>query len=349
MVSVAYVGSKNGRLPYSGFANAASQASRNTCAATDLPCNNAFLASVDALRLMPWVGAGLNYTQNIGYSNYNALESKFQRRFSKGLSTLLSYTWGKSIDVSSGYFNVENGPGGSATIQNYYDQSTARGVSSYDITHFLSWATLYEPPFGRGKRWFRSGPASWLLGDWQVNSIVQIRSGAPYNLVVTGDLANLRGTGSSTPNNYLRPNLIADPFVAGPVAANPDPLCQRTILNGGRAADAVRTPATWFNPCAFGVPNNTGAFGNLGRNVFRGPSVYNADLSLFKSFPLREGMRLQLRGEAFNVFNIQNLDAPSAVTINSSGSSIAAGAGRITTLAQGTTPRQLQFGIRFVF
>jgi hypothetical protein len=349
MVSVAYVGSKNGRLPYSGLANAASRASRNTCASNDAPCNAAFLASVDALRVMPWVGAGLNYTQNIGYSNYNALESKFQRRFAKGLSTLLSYTWGKSIDVSSGYFNVENGPGGASTIQNYYDQSTARGVSSYNITHFLSWATLYEPPFGRGKRWFRSGPASWFLGDWQVNSIVQMRSGAPYNLTVTGDLANLRGTGSSAPNNYLRPNLIADPFAAGPVPANPDPLCQRTILNGGRAADAVRTPATWFNPCAFGIPNNTGTFGNLGRNVFRGPSVYNADLSLFKSFPLREGMKLQLRGEAFNVFNIQNLDAPSAVTVNSSGSSIAAGTGRITTLAQGTTPRQLQFGIRFVF
>ena len=88
MISVAYVGSKNGRLPYSGNANAARQASRNTCAANDGPCNTAFLASVDALRLMPWVGAGLNYTQNIGYSNYNALESKFQRRFSKGLSTL---------------------------------------------------------------------------------------------------------------------------------------------------------------------------------------------------------------------------------------------------------------------
>jgi TonB dependent receptor len=349
MVSVAYVGSKNGRLPYSGLANSARQASRNTCATNDAACNAAFLASVDALRLMPWVGAGLNYTQNIGYSNYNALESKFQRRFSKGLSTLVSYTWGKSIDVSSGYFNVENGPGGSATIQNYYDQSTARGVSSYDITHFLSWANVYELPFGRGKRWFKDGPASWLLGDWQVNSIVQLRTGAPYNLVVTGDLANLRGTGSSTPNNYLRPNLLADPFVAGPVAANPDPLCQRTISNGGRAADAVRTPATWFNPCAFGIPNNTGAFGNLGRNVFRGPSVYNADFSLFKSIPIREGMKIQLRGEAFNVFNIQNLDTPSAVTINANATSILAGAGRITTLAQGTTPRQLQFGIRFVF
>ncbi len=349
MVSIAYVGSKSGRLPYSGNANAARQASRNTCSTNDAPCNAAFNSQVDTLRLMPWVGAGLNYTQNIGYANYNALESRFQRRFSKGLSTLVSYTWGKSIDVSSGYFNVENGPGGSSTMQNYYDQSTARGISSYSIPHFLSWATLYEPPFGKGKRWFRDGAAAWLLGDWQVNWIAQVRSGAPYNLTVTGDLANLRGTGSSAPNNYLWPNLIADPFVAGPVAANPDPLCQRTIANGGRAADAVRTPQTWFNPCAFGVPNNTGAFGSLGRNVFRGASVYNADLSLFKSFPVREGMKLQLRAEAFNVFNIQNLDAPSAVTINSSGSSIAAGAGRITTLAQGTTPRQVQFGVRFVF
>ena len=70
--------------------------------------------------------------------------------------------------------------------------------------------TVYELPFGRGKRWFSSGPASWLLGDWQVNSIVQLRSGAPYNLVVTGDLANLRGTGSSAskqlpaPESYRR-------------------------------------------------------------------------------------------------------------------------------------------------
>jgi hypothetical protein len=189
-----------------------------------------------------------------------------------------------------------------------------------------------------------------------------LRTGAPYNLVVTGDLANLKGNGSSTPNNYLRPNLIADPFAAGPVPSNPDPLCRFTISQkdpvtglslNGKAADATRTSQTWFNPCAFGVPNNTGAFGSLGRNVFRGPSVYNADLSLFKSFAIREGMKLQLRGEAFNIFNIQNLEAPSVVTINSSGSTIASGlngtAGRVTALAQGTTPRQLQFGIRFVF
>ena len=109
----------------------------------------------------------------------------------------------------------------------------------------------------------------------------------------------------------------------------------------------MRTAASWFNPCAFGIPS--GAFGNLGRNVFRGPTVFNTDFSLFKSFRVREGMNVQFRIEAFNVFNIQNYDVPSALTINSNASQIAANVGRVTTLAQGTTPRQLQFGLRFVF
>ena len=119
------------------------------------------------------------------------------------------------------------------------------------------------------------------------------------------------------------------------------------------------TSASWFNPCAFGVPS--GAFGNLGRNVFRGPHVVNMDFSMFKSILLpREGMSLQLRFEGFNVFNIQNYDTPAnaQLTINSGTvnvpgvgtvPAIATGAGKITTLAQGTTPRQLQFGLRFVF
>ena len=144
-----------------------------------------------------------------------------------------------------------------------------------------------------------------ILGGWQANYIFQARSGQPYNLQVAGDLANLRGTALNPPGNYLRPNLIADPFVAGPVAANPDPNCQRTISQGGRAADVVNTAASWFNPCAFGIPNNTGAFGNLGRNSFRGSHVVNMDFSLFKSISVYEGWNLQLRFEAFNVFNIQ--------------------------------------------
>jgi hypothetical protein len=355
MISVAYVGSVSRRLPYSGLANSASQSLVNNCASTDNACKAAFAAQVDQFRAMPWVGAGVNYTLSTGRGNYRALETKFQQRFTNGFSTLVAYTWGKSQDTGSGFFNVENGPGGAATIQNYYDQRTAWGTSSYDIKHFLSWATVYELPFGKGKKWLKSGPASWFLGNWQSNFIAQARSGAPYNIIVTGDLANLGGSASlqglSTPNNYLRPNLIADPFVAGPVAANPDPNCQKTISQGGRAADRTRTIASWFNPCAFGVPNNTGQFGNLARNAFRGPAVYNVDLSMFKSVPIGERFKLQFRVEAFNVFNIQNWDTPanSNLTLNSSGSTIAASVGKISGLAQGTTPRQIQFGIRLTF
>ncbi len=304
---------------------------------------------------MPWVGAGVNYTLATGRADYRGLETKFQRRFTKGLSTLVSYTWSKSKDTGSGYFNVENGPGGAATIQNFYDQSTAWGTSSYDITHFLSWATLYELPFGKGKKWLRSGPASWILGNWQSNFIAQARTGAPFNMVVTGDLANLRGSASilglSTPNNYLRPNIIADPFTAGPVAANPDPLCQKTISQGGRAADQVHTIVSWLNPCAFGVPNNTGQFGDMPRNAFRGPAVYNVDLSMFKTIPINERFKLQFRVEAFNVFNIQNWSEPAGanLTLNQSGNTLNASVGKISNLAQGTNPRQIQFGIRLVY
>jgi hypothetical protein len=353
MISVAYVGSRNGRLPYSGFGNAARQASPNGTPNS----------VIDALRPMPWVGASLNYTTSTGTSSYNALESKLQKRFTNGFSTLLSYTWGKSIDTGSGYFNVENGPGGGSTLQNFHDPGTGRGVSSYDITHFLSWATIYELPFGKGKRWFKNGPGSWVLGNWQANYILQARSGQPYNLQIAGDLANLRGSALTAPGTYLRPNIIADPFVAGPVAANPDPRCRflsgekftlpgSTVEQTGIAPAAVQTTTNFFNPCAFTAP--IGAFGNLGRNVFRGKAVFNTDFSLFKSFPIREEMNVQLRVEAFNVFNIQNWDVPSVLTINSNGSTIAASnnlasAGRITGLAQGTTPRQIQFGIRFVF
>ena len=86
--------------------------------------------------------------------------------------------------------------------------------------------------------------------------------------------------------------------------------------------------------------------------------MVNMDYSMFKSFPIRERMSLQLRFEAFNLFNFQNYDVPSSVTVNTGNpsgspllpsSAIAAGAGKVTALAQGTNPRQLQFGLRFEF
>jgi hypothetical protein len=290
---------------------------------------------------MPWMNANITYTQSIGYSSYNALETKLQRRFANGLSSLISYTWGKSTDITSGYFNVENGAGGGSTVQNYYDKSSARGVSGYDLTHFLSWATVYELPFGKGKPMLSQGPLSWLVGNWQLNYIMQVRSGQPYNLQVTGDVANLKGSAANI-GTYARPNIVGDPFKAGAVPANPDPGCHATISQGGKAPDVVGNSANFYNPCAFTVPS--GSFGSLGRNTFRGPGVFNMDTSLFKTIPLpKEGWNVQLRFESFNTFNVQNWDVPSGLTIGT------ANAGQVTALASGTTPRQLQFGLRFQF
>lgn len=330
MISLAYVGSKNGRVPYTGNANAASAPS---------PAGTP-LAQVDALKAIPWMNPNIHYTQPIGYGTYNSLQARFQRRLSKGLLTLIAFTWSKALDNSSGYFGVENGAGqGGSAVSNYFDLHSNYSVSGYDIPHFISWYTVYELPFGRGKRWLNSGPLSWIAGNWQFNYIFQARSGQPVNLNVGGDPANISGSQGSV-TGYSRPNLIADPFVAGPVGANPDPLCQKTLSQGGRAADVVYGVASYFNPCAFGIPAN-GTFGNLGRNVLRTAHVVNLDTSLFKNFKFNEQYSLQMRFEAFNLFNIQNYGVPNVTTIGNTG------AGRISSIVG--NPRQLQIGARIVF
>ena len=357
MFSVAYVGSSNHQLPYTGLANAARRASPNGT-------SNAL---IDSLKPMPWVSSNLRYTLSVGNANYNALETKVQRRFSNGLATLLSYTWGKSIDNSSGFFNVENGDGGSSAVQNFFDIRSSRAVSGYDITHFVSWATGYELPFGHGKRWAQSGPLSWIIGNWQTNTILQARTGQPYTIQVGGDIANIGGsTGGFPPSAYGRPNLIADPFTAGPVMASPDPLCHLTTAQvdptdptgqrHGKAPLSVRNRVNWFNPCAFAVP--IGGFGTLGRNTFRSPAMSNVDFSLLKIFPLpREGWQLRFEAQIFNLFNTQIWGNPNALTIGNGTSStsptafgsITASAGQVTSLTQGTQPREMQFGLRFQF
>src|SRR6185437_15578150 len=231
MFSIGYVGSQDGRLPWSGLANAANRAFPSGTQAS-LPagttCQTATVTVVDCFRAVPWANIN-NYTMSIARSSYNALESKLDHRFSNGLSSLVSYTWSKSIDEGSGYFGVENSlAGGGSTVQSFWDLRSARGVSGYDITHFFSFANVYELPFGRGKRFLNGGPLSLIFGNWETDFLLQARSGTPYNLQVSGDIANLKGSAPSI-GTYGRPNVIADPFTAGPVMANPDPACHFTV------------------------------------------------------------------------------------------------------------------------
>jgi Cna protein B-type domain. len=308
MLSVAYVGSKNTRLDYTGWANAARQAS---------PVGTP-LGAIDSLKLMPFMVPNWHYTQSIGIANYNGLEMKFERRFSNGLLTLLSYTWSRSLDNSSGFFAAENGSGGGSVVQNYFTPHQNYGVSGYNVPQLLTWSTVYDIPVGRGRRYLNRGPLSWVLGNWGMNYVFIARSGQPFNLVVNGDIANISGNGGSL-SGYGRPNLVGDP-------------------TSSCSSGPARSENCFFNPAAFATP--TGSFGNFGKDVLHNEAFYGMDLSLVKNIPLGEKRAIQLRFEGFNVFNFQILGTP-GTTIGQST------AGVVSTIA--STPRQLQIGAKVSF
>ena len=165
---------------------------------------------------------------------------------------------------------------------------------------------------GKRKPYLNHGVAGEILGDWQLSSLVQLRSGQPYNLEVAGDVANIGNDNSSW--NYARPNLIGNPI------------------------PARQTSAEWFNPAVFSVPSFS--YGNFGRNVLRSTSVYGADVSLFKDFPIGEKFLVSLRFDFFNVFNIQNYGTPDTLIGDPA-------AGRITSNV--LPPRQVQLGLHLSF
>lgn len=303
-VTAAYIGSSSHHLDYCGPANQAVTPSTGTA------------AQVDALR--PWPGQGnVYFSRSIGNADYNSFQASANQRMSNGLQFLVNYTYSHSTDNgSSGFFASENGPGGGgAGVQSYYNPASNEGQSAFNVPQFLSSSMIYRLPFGAGQSHLQSGPASWLLGGWQANSIFSIRSGQPFSVLVNGDVANVGGTVFGI--GYARANLSGDPHVGHP------------------------TKLEWFNTSAYTVPSYS--FGNSPRNSLSSDHVTQFDLSAFKRIPIvKEGTYVEFRAEAFNVFNIINYAAP-ANTAN------AAGFGTVSSLIGGNPPRQLQFELLFNF
>jgi hypothetical protein len=299
LLTAGYVGSKSDRLNVTGLFNVATEATNGSAAA------------ITALTPFPWA-TDTFMGESIGSAHYNSLQLSAEKRYSDGLQFLLAYTWSKATDDGgSGYFGVENGPGGGAATQNFYNIKSDWGVSAYDIKEYLSASIMYELPVGKGKRLLNHGAAAAILGGWQVNTITSLRSGQPYNLDVLGDVANI---GDTLGWSYARPNVIGSPAISSPTAQE------------------------YFNPGAFSIPVNS--FGNFGKDVLRSAGVYNVDFSLFKIFPIKESVKLEFRAEAFNIFNIQNLSTP-GVDIGT------ADAGVVSAVA--VPPREIQLGMKFRF
>ena len=273
--------------------------------------NYATLQSINSndLRPVPEIGS-ISGTATFGFGNYDALVSKLEKRFSKGLQFIASYTWGHAL-ANSG--TTLSGSSGFAYKDNT-NISTSYASAAWDIRHNFTTGFTYELPFGRGKtfgtNWSR--PVDVLIGGWQMNGILTLHTGQPFTVRSNG----CQGVWAS-----CYPDLVAgtDPNAAPP---------------GGRR------PAEWFNIANF-LPPASLTEGNLGLQTNYGPSLRNLDFSIFKNFRFTERWNLEFRAESFNIANTPQFGLPDQNRQD-------ANFGRVTSTFAGTE-RHIQFGLRLLF
>jgi len=257
---------------------------------------------------------------SLGDSSYNALQVDLNRRFNSGLVVRGVYTWSKTID-SGDSLNATTSGNEPALVSNPFNLRADRGLANFDVRNAAVVSASYALPFGKGKQFLNTGRGigNSLAGGWTINSIVTLQGGFPFTPQLSYNPSNNGDT-----RNPVRP--FVNPAFTGPV-----------ILG---------TPNQWFNPAAFlAPPNNSGFYGNLGRDTLIGPGLATWDLSLLKDAALREGLTLQFRAELFNLLNRANFNTPNAVVFTPSGVSPTAG---IIT-ATSTSSRQIQLGLKLIW
>ena len=255
-----------------------------------------------------------------GDSSYHALQVDLNHRFSSGLGLRGVYTRSKTIDDGDS-LNATTSGGEPALASNPFNLRADRGLANFDVRNAAAINASYALPFGPGRHFLAGarGIGKALIGGWTANSVVTLQGGFPFTPQLSYNPSNTGDT-----KNPVRP--FVNPAFTGPV-----------ILG---------SPNQWFNPAAFlAPPNNSGFFGNLGRDTLTGPGLATWDLSFLKDTPIRERLRLQFRAEFFNVLNRANFNTPNAITFTPAGVSPTAGV--ITSTS--TTSRQIQFGLKLLW
>jgi TonB dependent receptor len=294
---------------YTEFGNALQNAVTNPFAGK-LPgtsLNNATVSRTQALRPLPDYLTVSTFANHGASSSYHALQVSLQRRYSNGVSLMLSYTNSKLIDEVSSSGGVQ-GTGLDDYRLGKFNRRLDRAIDRNDISQRMVVSGLYELPFGRTSNHWR---ARFIRG-WQTNTITTIQSGDPLEV---------RGASNLTGINF--PDVIQDPTLHGE---------DRGVLQ-------------WFDTGAFRNPADW-TVGNVGRSLprTRGPGMFSVNLSLFKTFRVTERLRTEFRVETFNALNHTNLLDPSQTfSPNRQGLNTNPNFGRITTASPA---RRWQFGLR---
>lgn len=244
-----------------------------------------------------------------GVSNYHAFTMRFEKRFSAGFNFLGTYTWSKFLNnTTEGGAQLGNDGG---PYSDFYNRRLDYGYSGNDVPHRLTFACVYELPFGRGRK-FISGntPLRWIVGDWNVGVNALVQMGAPFTVTTQVDSRNSFAAGA------LRADVVGDP---------------RAVSNG-------QSVFQWFNTAAFAQP---AAFrnGSGGVGIVRSDGKFNLDMSLLKNFPIGERRKIQLRGEFFNITNHPNFGNPGSTF----------GAPGFGVISTADPARRVQLGLRFVW
>ncbi|MFN7926021.1 MAG: carboxypeptidase regulatory-like domain-containing protein [Bryobacteraceae bacterium] len=240
--------------------------------------------NLQAARPYPAFG-GITLQANQGKSWYNSLQTKWERRFSNGLNFTGVYAWGKYL--TDGVQYTPFSPLG-------YD----RGRSGDDRKHILTLSTIYDLPFGRGRKFGANmNPIlEKIVGGWEMNGIYGFISGSPLTFSALGaPLGNGYGT---------RANLVGNPSLSN------------------------KSAALWFDPAAFAAPAAR-VFGSSGIGIMDGPGSHSLDFGLFKNFNIRETKYVQYRWEMFNSTNHVNLGNPgTTIGLSTTGQIFSAGSAR---------------------
>ena len=264
-----------------------------------------------------------------GHDSYKALQMSLGRRFSTGLTLNSQYTFSRSFGNTSGS-NEARTAANNARAPSEFDYDN--GYNNFDVRHTFNLSALYDLPFGKGKKYDFGGIGNAILGNWEIGTIVNARSGLPLEIgIVRPDVViqcrNAAGcvvpTGAGGVNTTFANGFVAQ--LPGTInAANPLPPGFIAVVNtpSGGASRNVRRPdliagvnpyltndRLILNPAAFATPQ-PGTFGNVPRNALRGPNFQQFDLVFNKRFKFSETTNLEFRTEIFNIFNRTNFDVP---------------------------------------
>jgi hypothetical protein len=307
LVDVAYVGNRaDDQLLFANY----NQAAPNNAAGTIALANR---------RPIPGF-ADITYAFNGGRSRYRAFQGKVEWRLRRDITLLSSLTLSKTED--NGAQSLENSNGNFPAPQDFRNLEADFGLSNYHQPYNSTTSFVWALPFGRGQRWASdvSPIVDAFIGGWQLAGINSLFAGEPVTFtyapgaafLVSGITQDFRGA-----NNY-RPNVTCDPYAQGDA---------QTITN-------------WFDRACVSVPlDPSQPFGNAKRNTVRGPKFTQFDLAASKRVAVGGPAHLELRLEAFNLFNRTNFRAPSGVR----------SAGAFGTITSTYDPRQLQLGIKLLW